>query len=274
MKCSKCGKKNKPDDDFCAKCGHRLKKEVKKITVRSILAWIFGILFILVGATSFSDSFFGGFLIVLGGLIILPPVGDMIRNKFHIELSGWLKFIAFLILVGIGISLTQSAEKKTIEIQPTERVQEETLPETTQSKATEPEPEPEPEPPKPKPTPVKKVKSATLTIDRVQIQVANLYPTRVTVTNTGDVTIYTKFDIYVYDDNGKEVCAGSPMLSDPSSVSVGEKETGELLMMGCSFDKDGTYTLKIDLLDTDYNKLDTKTKDFTIDYWKQFEFNI
>lgn len=26
MKCPKCGKKNDPDDDFCAKCGEKLKK--------------------------------------------------------------------------------------------------------------------------------------------------------------------------------------------------------------------------------------------------------
>jgi hypothetical protein len=40
--------------------------------------------------------------------------------------------------------------------------------------------------------------------------------------------------------------------------------------MGCMFEKDGTYTLKVDLLDADYNKLDSGSKDFSVNYWGQF----
>lgn len=113
MKCPKCGKTSS-NDDFCKECGHRLKKEVKKITLKLILGWIFGLLFVLVGVASFSESFFGGLLIIMGGLVILPPVGHIIKNRFHLELSVWLKLIAFLILIIIGISFTQSGEKQPI----------------------------------------------------------------------------------------------------------------------------------------------------------------
>lgn len=114
-----------------------------------------------------------------------------------------------------------------------------------------------------------KVKSATLSIDRVQINSANLYPTRVTVTNTGDVIIYPKFDLYVYDNNNNEVCSGSPLINEFASISVGNKQTGELLVTGCMFEKDGSYTLKIDLMDEDYNKLDSKTEEFYVDFWSK-----
>ncbi|MFH1376081.1 MAG: DUF4190 domain-containing protein [Candidatus Woesearchaeota archaeon] len=118
--------------------------------------------------------------------------------------------------------------------------------------------------------PEQKIKSATINIDKVQIQLANLYPIRVTVANTGDVTVRPKFDIYVYDSGDNEVCYGSPMIDEFTSIYSGNDKTGELTLMGCMFTKDGTYTLKIELLDSDYNKLDTDTKDFSVDYWDQF----
>jgi len=114
-----------------------------------------------------------------------------------------------------------------------------------------------------------KVKKASLEIDRVQIQVANLYPTRITIENTGDVTIYPKFDLYVYDSRDNEVCAGSPMFGI-GSISAGNQKTEEIEIMGCMFTEDGAYTLKIDLLDSDFNKLDSATKDFNVNYWGAF----
>ena len=62
------------------------------------------------------------------------------------------------------------------------------------------------------------------------------------------------------------------MFDEISSISAGQKQTGEISIMGCMFDKDGTYTLQVDLLDSDYNKLDTATKDFSVNYWGQFDF--
>jgi len=115
------------------------------------------------------------------------------------------------------------------------------------------------------------LKSAELTIDKIQIQVANLYPTRVTITNTGDISISPKFDIYVYDKNNNEICSGSPLFGEIDTIFSGEKETEEISILGCMFEEDGTYILKIDLLDEDYNKLDTSTKEFTVNYWGKFQ---
>lgn len=117
-----------------------------------------------------------------------------------------------------------------------------------------------------------KIKKATISVDRVQIQLSNLYPSRVTVTNTGDVSIRPKFDILVIDSQENEICSGSPIINPLGSISPGQKKTGELTIMGCMFTEDGTYTLKVDLLDRNYNKLDTSSKNFNINYWGKFNF--
>lgn len=81
----------------------------KKITVRLILAWIFSIIFILAGAVHFiSGSFKGGFLILLAGLVLFPPLDKALRNNFNFYLSSWLKFIVVVVLVIIGASLLTS----------------------------------------------------------------------------------------------------------------------------------------------------------------------
>lgn len=85
-------------------------KKPKHIGLRYVLAWIFGVLFILVGAGSLANSIIGGLLIILGAVIILPPFGNFIEKKYHYHLSGWLKLVIFLVLVGIGISLTSTGE--------------------------------------------------------------------------------------------------------------------------------------------------------------------
>ncbi|MCH8003012.1 MAG: hypothetical protein IH934_00135 [Nanoarchaeota archaeon] len=234
-------------------------KEVRKIGVLFILSWIVGILFILAGAASLFDNIIGALLIILGGIIILPPFGDFIKKKYNVHLTGWLRFIVFLILISVGASLTQTSGKDVV-VKPTEQVQkvEQTPIEEVKTETKVEEIQPKEEPKK------QKIKSATLNIDRIQIQLANLYPTRVTVTNTGDTTISPKFDMYVYQGN-KEICAGSPTFAFLfESIASKEKKTDEIILMGCIFEENDDYTMRIDLLDSDFNKLDSKTKSFTV----------
>jgi len=115
------------------------------------------------------------------------------------------------------------------------------------------------------------VKSASLTVDRVVETVANLGDIRITVSNTGDVSINPQFDVTVTDSSGKTVCEDSPMFGI-GSIPSGEKKTDEIQILGCMFNEDGTYLVKVDLLDEDYNKLDTSSKSLTVDYWDQFDF--
>ncbi|MCK5629235.1 MAG: hypothetical protein KAI26_01340 [Nanoarchaeota archaeon] len=112
-------------------------------------------------------------------------------------------------------------------------------------------------------------KHATINIDRVQVQLANLYPTRVTVENTGRIAINPKFDVVVKKGT-TTVCSASPLFDEFRRIEPGEKQTGEFQIMGCIFNSDGQYTITIDLLDSDYNKLDTDTETFNVDYWGMF----
>lgn len=230
-------------------------KKIKKITAGSIFSWIFGVLFLFAGMGLIAQSsYVTGILVMVCSAMIIPYFNKISAEKFHFEISGGLKFVlVIIILVLIGIGTSNSVSNRSI--QSTDNV---IYQQNTQTQTTTP--------------PEQKVKSATLSIDRVQVQVANLYPTRVTITNTGDVSISPKFDLYVYDSNNKEVCSGSPMFDKINTISAGQKQTGEISIMGCMFDKDGTYTLQVDLLDSDYNKLDTATKDFSVNYWGQFGF--
>ncbi len=114
------------------------------------------------------------------------------------------------------------------------------------------------------------VKNASLTIDKIQVQAAYLSKVRLTVSNTGDLRIYPKFDVYVYDTEGNEICFESPSINEFDYISPNDTKTGEISLLSCFFNNDGTYILKVDLLDSDYKKLDTKTKKFIVTYWNKF----
>jgi len=228
-------------------------KEVRKITSGLILSWVLGVLFA------------GNFIVYLLlrqpiptiasfviAIVLLPPTNKIIKDKLNFELSRSLK-ITIVIIGIISMMFTGDVEKLNSLLEDDSR-QDIPAPQIiTQPTIIQ------------KPAETKqKVKSATLSIDRVQIQLANLYPTRVTVTNTGDVPISPKFDLYVYQED-KEICAGSPIFGFIfESIESKEKKTDEITLLGCLFEENGDYTMRIDLLDSDFNKLDSKTKSFTV----------
>jgi hypothetical protein len=68
------------------------KKEPKKITLGLVLAWIFGVIFALGGlGMTFSGSAVAGISLLLAGLLLLPPITKLIREKMNFELSTGLK---------------------------------------------------------------------------------------------------------------------------------------------------------------------------------------
>jgi len=172
-------------------------------------------------------------------------------------------FLGIILLFAGCVALLSSSSdnsQQPVVVKPTEQVQktEQTQIEETKSETKVEEIQPKEEPQK------QKVKSATLSIDKIQIQLTNLYPTRVTVTNTGDVPVSPIFDLYVYQED-KEICAGTPTFAFLfESIESKEKKTDEITLLGCLFEENGDYTMRIDLLDSDFNKLDSKTKTFTV----------
>lgn len=81
-------------------------EKTKHITLGLVLSWILGVIFLMSGAGLFTKSVFAGLLVLIGGLIMLPPINDLIHKKAGFRLSGALRFIAAIILVIIGASMS------------------------------------------------------------------------------------------------------------------------------------------------------------------------
>ena len=92
-----------------------VEKEIKKVGIGLVLSWIFSFLAIIAGVVDMSYSFAGGLFIILAGIIISPVFCSFIKKKFKVELTGWLKFLIFIILFIIGgILISNSLAYKTI----------------------------------------------------------------------------------------------------------------------------------------------------------------
>ncbi len=148
--CKECGAQVTSDDLFCPECGVSLEgkgstvktaprepavprpvkaepavpapkkaepaaphpaKQVKTLTVGWLLNWILGIIFILVGLSGMEFIGPGGLLFALLASLFLPPVQGLMRNKLHIELSGGMKIVLFIILF-IGFALIQNEREQ------------------------------------------------------------------------------------------------------------------------------------------------------------------
>jgi hypothetical protein len=70
------------------------------------LEWVFGIVFILYGLLSFTVSIIGALLLILGGVFILPAVRvDLLNKKLNLNIHGFVKWVVFIIIVGLGASV-------------------------------------------------------------------------------------------------------------------------------------------------------------------------
>jgi hypothetical protein len=72
-------------------------KEVKKLTLGGIFAWIFGVFFVLVGLASFTSSFIAGISCLVISAVLLPPVNRIFREKMNFKLSTGLKIVIIII---------------------------------------------------------------------------------------------------------------------------------------------------------------------------------
>lgn len=90
--------------------------QIKRVTVGSVLGWIFSLIFIV---TAFSAliraEFIQSFILLIMALVLLPSVDRMIREKAHFELSTGVKVL--IIIVGfIILSLVIRSEKQNLQI--------------------------------------------------------------------------------------------------------------------------------------------------------------
>lgn len=91
-----------------------------------ILAWMFGIVFAIMGLVSIFSNFIVGLCFLLLAIILLPPFSHYLKSNLH--LTKWLKCILILILLIIAVIAIPTTEK--MDIKGRETKEETTLTET------------------------------------------------------------------------------------------------------------------------------------------------
>ena len=81
--------------------------EKPKTDVMKIVEVILGVIFIIYGLLSLAVNVLGGLLLLLGGVFIIPQVRKFIDKQYNVKLYSWLKWVIFIILVGLGYSLVR-----------------------------------------------------------------------------------------------------------------------------------------------------------------------
>ncbi len=77
----------------------------KKKGIR-ILGWVFGILTLIGGVFGFGSGIAYAILMILVGLLLLPPAHDFIAKKMGEKMAKWPKWIVIVVLA-IVASLVQ-----------------------------------------------------------------------------------------------------------------------------------------------------------------------
>ena len=78
-----------------------------KTDIMKIVEWVLGVIFIVYGLISFAVNILGGLLLLVGGIFIIPQVRKFLDKQYNVKLYSWLKWVIFIILVGLGYSLVR-----------------------------------------------------------------------------------------------------------------------------------------------------------------------
>jgi predicted PurR-regulated permease PerM len=80
-----------------------------KITLGLVLSWGLGVLAAISGITLLFSQLLTGILMLLLAAVLLPPVNKFVTDKLHFSISGGLKFVVVIILLGV-IGATMSTD--------------------------------------------------------------------------------------------------------------------------------------------------------------------
>lgn len=80
-----------------------------KITIGLVLSWGLGVLAAISGVTLLFSQLLTGILMLLLASVLLPPVNKFVADKLHFSISGGLKFVVVIILLGV-IGATMSTD--------------------------------------------------------------------------------------------------------------------------------------------------------------------
>jgi len=82
--------------------------EKPKTDIMKIVELVLGVVFILYGLISIIvGDILGGLLLLVGGVFIIPQVRKFLDKQYNVKLYSWLKWVIFIILVGLGYSLVR-----------------------------------------------------------------------------------------------------------------------------------------------------------------------
>ena len=80
-----------------------------KKTILNAIKWLFGILFIIIGlGTIFKNSFIGGLLILIAGIIVIPKISDILKNRLTFWQQRPVRQIATIGILFVGMIITGS----------------------------------------------------------------------------------------------------------------------------------------------------------------------
>jgi|AntRauTorckE6833_2_1112554.scaffolds.fasta_scaffold56164_1 hypothetical protein len=91
-----------------------MEQETKQITLGLIIGWILGVLAAITGVTMIFSEPVPGILFILLALVVMPPVSKIVKEKFNFSLSGGMKVVLAIILLGmIGASIDSGSVSST-----------------------------------------------------------------------------------------------------------------------------------------------------------------
>jgi hypothetical protein len=79
-----------------------MEEQNKTITVSKVLAWIFGVIFLLAGINTLRISLISGIIIIISSAFLIPPVYNLFKKYTKISLSKNLRVLIVLILLIIS----------------------------------------------------------------------------------------------------------------------------------------------------------------------------
>lgn len=99
----------------------------RKITLGLIVGWVLGIFLLLPAISMLAMQPATGLALLAASLVLLPPVFGFIQKKGNFHLSGGVKFILVVVLLGVavgtmdksGLSGTQASNNDPVEEMPT-----------------------------------------------------------------------------------------------------------------------------------------------------------
>lgn len=83
------------------------------ITVGSIVSWVLGIGFIVMGLGAITSKLSLSILCFLGAVILIPPISTAIQNKLHFSLSRGIKIIIVIILLIVTGTMSSKSNPST-----------------------------------------------------------------------------------------------------------------------------------------------------------------